>query len=612
MLTLREVPADLPSWTGRSLYDQHCATGSPFAGLVLKPLVRTAENAIGVVWPASMLCIAAAIGWVVARALPKTVPQHSALRGPLAAIGLVMISQSVRSSLLPGQTSTISVLLVLLACLVVREEQASGALVGLGAALQPATLLFMPLLWLTGRRKAALSAAGTFAACTALAGAVKPRDSWTYWTDHLAVAGLSPPSDSTTGQSLHGALLRLGLHGPVAVALFLMLASVVTAVGLWRAVRYTKDNQALLAVALIGCVAIAVFPTAWQHQSLWLLLVAAGRVGRRAKDQLLWSATLVLLTTAPWLMSLPDIPVLRPVREDLPLMAALATACAVPFLPTSSEHFQTPRPTESIPPKVPQPRRVTWLPSWLGTLSGPDLLLELLMLRVGYVMYARIRGAVRTERATAEEHGRLVDSAERALHIDIEHWANHTITKLHWLERFFNWYYTSFHFGVPFTILAVLYLRRPADFRWARSTLGLITLLALIGFQIFPLAPPRLMPALGIIDTVYGPQNLTHPSYGQLTALTNPYAAMPSLHFGWSLWSAVVIVKLAPQGWTKLLGLLHPTLTLTAILVTGNHWVLDAVSSAAVVTTSFGLTHLLTRPRQVPLPLRLSPQAVTQ
>jgi hypothetical protein len=144
---------------------------------------------------------------------------------------------------------------------------------------------------------------------------------------------------------------------------------------------------------------------------------------------------------------------------------------------------------------------------------------------------------------------------------------------------------------------ASLYVRRPGDYRWARSALGFATLIALVGFWLFPLAPPRLMPGLGMIDTVHGVQDFSKPDYGTLTALTNQYAAMPSLHFGWSLWCGVVIAVLAPKWWMKALGLLHPLFTVSAIVATGNHWVLDAVGGAAVVSAGFGLTYLLQGPR---------------
>lgn len=181
---------------------------------------------------------------------------------------------------------------------------------------------------------------------------------------------------------------------------------------------------------------------------------------------------------------------------------------------------------------------------------------------------------------------------------------NHAVVGVPWLKDFFNFYYTSFHFVVPLTVLGVLYVRRPVDFRWARTALGFATVLALIGFWLYPLAPPRLMPGLGFIDTVHGAQDFSKPDYGTLTALTNQYAAMPSLHFGWSLWCGVVIVILAPKVWMKVLGALHPTITVMTIVGTANHWVLDAVGGAMVVGAGFGIGYLLAGPRarSVPVP----------
>ncbi|MGV9241796.1 phosphatase PAP2 family protein, partial [Streptomyces nigra] len=132
-------------------------------------------------------------------------------------------------------------------------------------------------------------------------------------------------------------------------------------------------------------------------------------------------------------------------------------------------------------------------------------------------------------------------------------------------------------------------------------------------FWLYPLAPPRLMPGLGVVDTVNGPQDFTQPDYGTLTELTNQYAAMPSLHFGWSLWCGVVVAVLAPRWWIKALGLLHPLLTATAIVVTGNHWVLDAVGGALVVAAGFAVTYAFQGPRARTItPARKQPRSDPQ
>ncbi|MEU1051801.1 bifunctional glycosyltransferase 87/phosphatase PAP2 family protein [Streptomyces sp. NPDC005876] len=601
---------DLETWVGPdgvlhvegSLYDSTRFTGTPFAGLVLKPLTRAAEQALGWGWTFGTLLLVVALGVVAARALPQPVGRRTALLAAPVAVSLLMVSLPVRNTLWLGQTSVIPVLLVLLGCFAVRGRRTGGLLIGLAAALQPTVLLFVPLLWFTDRRRAAVTTAATFAACTALAWAAMAHDSYTYWVHHMAGAGLGAAADDLGNQSLHGALLRLGLSGPLEIALFVALGAAVAVLGLRRAVRYARDGQLLLAVAVTGCAAIAVSPTTWQHQLLWVLLAVVGRVGKRASDRPVWPVAVVLVMTLPPKMMLPNMAALYPLRDNVVLLAALAAATAVPFLSRTSPYFRDPVPTEHAAPVPTRWKHVPLLPFLRRVLSRPNLLLELLLIRVTYAAYAKVRlaatgGSNSAGRARAEEHGHQILDLERFLHIDIEHAVNHAVVKVSWLRDFFDFYYTSFHFVVPLTVLGLLYWRRPVDYRWARASLGFATLLALVGFWLYPLAPPRLMPSLDIIDTVHGVQDFTKPDYGTLTALTNQYAAMPSLHFGWSLWCGLVIAIIAPKAWMKALGLLHPLFTVSAIVATGNHWVLDAVGGAAVVGAGFGLTYLLQGPR---------------
>lgn len=601
---------DLETWVGPngvlhvkgSLYDSTRFTGTPFGGLALKPLTRSAEQALGWGWTFGTLLLVVALGLVVARALPQPISRRSSLLAAPVAISLLMLSLPVRNTLWLGQTSIIPVLLVLVGCFAVRGERASGVLIGLAAALQPTVLLFAPLLWFTGRRKAALATGATFAGSTALAWAAMPHDSYTYWVHHMAGTGLGGAADDLANQSLHGFLLRLGLSGPLEITLFLLLGAAVATLGVRRAVHYARDGQLLLAVAITGCAAIAVSPTTWQHQLLWVLLAVVGRVGKRASDRYVWPVAVVLVMTLPAKMMLPNMPALYALRDNVVLLAALAAATLIPFLSRTSPYYRSPIPTEYAAPVPARFRRVPLLPFLRRVLTRPNLLLELLLIRVTYAAYQQVRlaatgGSNAEGRATAEKHGHQILDMERWLHMDIEHWANHAVVKVDWLRNFFDFYYESFHFVVPLSVMAVLYWRRPVDYRWARASLGFTTLLALVGFWLYPLAPPRLMPGLGIIDTVHGVQDFSKPDYGTLTALTNQYAAMPSLHFGWSLWCGVVIAIIAPKWWMKALGLLHPFFTASAIVATGNHWVLDAVGGAAVVAGGFGLSYLFQGPR---------------
>jgi hypothetical protein len=568
------------------------------ATLVLEPLARAAEQTPGRERALGTLLLVVALGLVAARALPQPVSRRTSLLAAPVAISLLMLSLPVRTMLRPGRAGIVPVLvvlLVLLGCFVARRQRVGGALVGVAAVLQPTVLLFAPLLHFTGRSRAAATAGVTFAACAVLARAVMPHASYTYWAHHTA--GVGGPADDLANQSLHGALLRLGATGPPETALFLVLGAAVAALGVRRAVRYARDGQLLLAVAITGCAATVVSPTAWQYQLPWLLLAVVGRVGRRASDRCLWPVTVVLVMTLPGTAILPNVAALHPLRENVVLIAALAAATAVPFLSRTSTYYRSPVPTDRATPVPARFGHVRLVPVLRRVQTRPNLLLELLLIRVAYAAYAHVRLVATGGRERAEEHGREILGLERSLHLDVERAVNQAVMRTDWLRGFFDVYYTSFHFAVPAAVLGVLYWRRPVDYRWARAALGLGTLLALLGFWLYPLAPPRLMPGFGIVDTVHGVQDFAEPDYGTFTALTNQYAAMPSLHFGWALWCGAVIVVIAPKVWTKALGLLHPLFTASAIVATGNHWVLDAAGGALVVGAGFGLTYVLQGPR---------------
>nr|WP_241266041.1 bifunctional glycosyltransferase 87/phosphatase PAP2 family protein [Streptomyces boncukensis] len=572
---------DLLAWIGdngvlrahESLYDGATPfTGTPFAGLALKPLTRAAEQGLGVAWTIGTLLLVAAVGVLAARALPGPVSRRTSLFAVPVALSLLVVSVPVRNTFHLGQTSILPVLLVLLGWLVLRErgqadKQTGGALIGLAAALQPSVLLFVPLLWLTGRRPAALAAGGTFALCTLGTWVAMPDDSFTYWVHHVAGVGLGDAADATANQSLHGALLRAGLRGPGEIALLLALVAAVAWLALRRAVRYARDGQPLLAAAIVGSAAVAVSPTAWQHQQLWVLLAVAGRVGRRSGDRLMWPVFVVLAMSLNGDALVPKVSVLTVFGDNAVLLAALLAACVMPFLSRTSRYWDRPEPS--------------------GALSRPNLMLELLLIRVGYFAYSWVRGHAPDGRQLAEGHGDQILGLEAFLRIDIEHGLNQFAVRTQWVRDFSDFYYTTFHFLVPIALLGWLYIRRPGEYRKFRTALSFATLLALIGFWLYPLAPPRLMPGLGYVDTAHGPQNFDDPDFGKLTELSNQYAAMPSLHVGWSLWCAVVVFMLTRKTWLRALAALYPTLTTFVVMATANHYLLDAAGGVLVITAGF-------------------------
>ncbi|MGP3977009.1 bifunctional glycosyltransferase 87/phosphatase PAP2 family protein [Streptomyces sp. 8N114] len=612
---------DLFAWIGDngvlrvhgSLYDGETPfTGTPFAGLVLKPLTRAAEQGLGVAWTLGTMLLVAAVGVVAARALPGPVPRRTALFAVPVALSLLVLSVPVRNTFHLGQTSVLPVLLVLVGWLLGGEQgqrdsaehtgrggplagargkpgslrekavealggKAGGVLIGVAGALQPAALLFVPLLWLTGRRTAAVSGAGTFLICTLAGWAAMPDDSWTYWMQHVAGFGLGDPADATANQSLHGALLRAGLHGRPEVVSLVVLVAAVSWLALRRAVRYARDGQLLLAAAVVGCAAVVASPMAWQHQQLWVLLAVVGRVGRRTGDRLVWPVFVVMVMTLDGTALVPKVAAFGVLGENAVLLAAVLASCAVPFVLRTSPAWADPQPS--------------------GPLSRPNLMLELLLIRVGYWAYSYVRGHAPDSRSLAEGHGHQILTAETFLQLDIEHSLNRLAARTEWLRDSCDAYYTTFHFLVPIALLGWLYARRVPQYRAARTALSFATLLGLVGFWLYPLAPPRLMPGLGYIDTAHGPQDLSDPDFGALTQLSNQYAAMPSLHVGWSLWCTIVVFMITRNRWLRALGVLYPLLTTFVVMATANHYLLDAAGGVAVVAAGFYVQRRLARLR---------------
>jgi hypothetical protein len=138
-----------------------------------------------------------------------------------------------------------------------------------------------------------------------------------------------------------------------------------------------------------------------------------------------------------------------------------------------------------------------------------------------------------------------------------------------------NIYYAYVHFPATACALLWLYVRRPSHYLWVRRTLAWLTAAALAVHVLMPLAPPRMLTGIGIVDTaktlgpsVYGPPSTD--------TLANQYAAMPSLHVGWAVVIALAVIVATRSRW-RWLALAHPVVTVTVVVVTGNHYWLDAI-----------------------------------
>ncbi|WP_216843658.1 phosphatase PAP2 family protein [Phytoactinopolyspora alkaliphila] len=231
--------------------------------------------------------------------------------------------------------------------------------------------------------------------------------------------------------------------------------------------------------------------------------------------------------------------------------------------------------------------------SHVRTPRRPALIAELLLVGVTYIVYSLIRNSVPEQAGEAMRRGLELWRFQQGINVDAELWINHTVNGVQWLVVPMNYFYAVMHFLVTGAVLVWLYWRHPGRYSPARTVLAITTVLALIGYYLFPLAPPRLLPGEGFVDTLRVHETWGSLTSGDLQALSNQYAAMPSMHAGWSLWCGIFIVIFARRRWIQTLGVLYPLATLVVIMATANHFVLDAVGGWATLGIGFLLQRLL-------------------
>jgi len=211
---------------------------------------------------------------------------------------------------------------------------------------------------------------------------------------------------------------------------------------------------------------------------------------------------------------------------------------------------------------------------------------ELLAILAFYAVYSAIRNIHGGNGHTpphAFDHARQIMSLEHHLGIyheqTIQQWALHFRP----LILFGNYFYGSFHFVV--TIFAGIFLYRyyADDFPRFRNTLAIATALALIGFTLYPLAPPRMFPQLGFVDTLLKDPAFWSFNSGGMQNLSNQYAAMPSVHIAWATWCALALGPRLKNRTAATLAWCYPLITLLVITITANHYILDAVAGLVIL-----------------------------
>lgn len=218
---------------------------------------------------------------------------------------------------------------------------------------------------------------------------------------------------------------------------------------------------------------------------------------------------------------------------------------------------------------------------------GPLLLL--------YVFYSVVRYLVadRGSNLGLSNAFQIID-LERRLGIFWENGVQTASLPHDWFVRIANWYYVLGFLPVLIGSAVLAAWRAPAAlFHW-RGIFALSLLMAIVGYTLFPLTPPRLLPNdWGFVDTLttYGPRYYGDQSgaslfngYGRLPSMVNVYAAMPSMHVAWSVIASALLAAAFPRRvWSLAIAVLHPILMSVSVVVTANHYLLDVVAGLVVL-----------------------------
>jgi PAP2 superfamily len=241
---------------------------------------------------------------------------------------------------------------------------------------------------------------------------------------------------------------------------------------------------------------------------------------------------------------------------------------------------------------LPRPGSVrTTVARWWHGRYGARLVREVAIVIALLVLYRLGRALGRDDAARAFANAREVLSVEDWLGIDTERAWQQAVLEHEGFVRLLNRYYASVHFPVTVAFLTFIYIRAPVLVARMRYLFVSVTAVALTIHLVYPLAPPRMLD--GYVDTMarYGPA--IYEKEG-VSSLANQFAAMPSMHVGWAVLVAYGVV-LALRTRLRWLVVLHPTMTIAAVVLTANHYWLDAVVAIGLVAAALAVVPLRAR-----------------
>lgn len=216
--------------------------------------------------------------------------------------------------------------------------------------------------------------------------------------------------------------------------------------------------------------------------------------------------------------------------------------------------------------------------------NGPlDLLRQIVLFCGAYWLYRLARGLAYDETIAAFTHARDIVQLERSTHVFFEQSVQAWAIGTGFVDDIASWLYLNSHFVVTTCTLAFIYLFRNEHFYFVRNMFMVAMGIALVGYVLYPTAPPRMLPELGFVDSV---ADFTGVSESSVNALFNPFAAVPSMHVCFALMLSVPMIRIVRHGWAKALWAVYAPVVTFVVIATGNHWVFDAFTGAVVAAVS--------------------------
>jgi len=267
-------------------------TYPPFAALIAVPFGMVRADIGLVCWDLLSLVL---LGWVVYTTTRPLLHGRSRL-GLALAVAVALALAPVQDALGFGQVGIVLMAMCIYDCTVEDPRLPRGLMIGVATAIKLLPAMFIPYLWFSGRRRAAVVATATAAAMTLGTFIVLPHDSATYWTSRVFDGNRIGNNAYFSNQSLNG-MLRRAFGSPVEV-LWIVLVAVVLAFGLRAAVFASRRHQELLGVSLVALVTVLVSPVSWIHHLVWIVPVLAVLAGDGTdRRRVAWTIGVALLFT---------------------------------------------------------------------------------------------------------------------------------------------------------------------------------------------------------------------------------------------------------------------------------------------------------------------------